>query len=252
MKKALYRMMMSSLLFYRHFRSDLESIGFKVNPYDICVANRQVNGSQQTVTWHVDDVKVSHINPQVNEEFYKWCENKYGNPENGHVKVNRGKIHEYLAMTLDFTIQSKVMINMKKYITEMINDYPYRLDSNVNHPWNGQLFECDKDIKELTTTKSEVFHTFVMKGMFLAKRGRPDILTGISYLSTKIIKPFEEDLKKLRKVISYLKNTIDVVLTLEADDTQTLSWYVDSSFGVHKDLRSHTGAYLTLGKGCCL
>ena len=33
----------------------------------------------------------------VNEIFYNWCENKYGNAENGHVKVARGKIHEYLA-----------------------------------------------------------------------------------------------------------------------------------------------------------
>ena len=39
MKKALYGMMLSSLLFYKHFRQNLESIGFKVNPYDICVAD---------------------------------------------------------------------------------------------------------------------------------------------------------------------------------------------------------------------
>ena len=48
MLKALYGMMMSSLLFYRHFRKVLESIGFVVNPYDICVANRNVEGTQQT------------------------------------------------------------------------------------------------------------------------------------------------------------------------------------------------------------
>ena len=36
-RKAQYRMMMSSLLFRRHFRKDLESIGFVVNPYDVCI-----------------------------------------------------------------------------------------------------------------------------------------------------------------------------------------------------------------------
>ena len=44
MKKALFGIMISLLLFYRHFRNDLESIGFKVNPCDICVANRNVDG----------------------------------------------------------------------------------------------------------------------------------------------------------------------------------------------------------------
>ena len=33
--KALCGMMVSSLLFYRKLRKDLEELGFKVNPYDI-------------------------------------------------------------------------------------------------------------------------------------------------------------------------------------------------------------------------
>lgn len=41
-------------------------------------------------------------------------------------------------------------------------------------------------------------------------------------------------------------------MTLEADDTQTLTWYVDSSFAVHSDLKSHTGAIFTLGKGALI
>jgi KUP system potassium uptake protein len=40
------------------------------------------------------------------------------------------------------------------------------------------------------------------------------------------------------------------VLTLEADSIHLVKWFVDASFGVHGDVRSHTGAYMTLGKGC--
>ena len=32
----------------------------KVNPYDTCVANKVINGSQMTVTWLVDDLNISH------------------------------------------------------------------------------------------------------------------------------------------------------------------------------------------------
>ena len=39
MLKALYGMMVSSLLYYKKFHKDIESIGFEVNPYDMCVAN---------------------------------------------------------------------------------------------------------------------------------------------------------------------------------------------------------------------
>ena len=60
LSKALYGMLRASLLFYKRLRSDLENMGFKVNPYDPCVANKMVNGHQMTVCWHVDNLKVSH------------------------------------------------------------------------------------------------------------------------------------------------------------------------------------------------
>jgi hypothetical protein len=96
MLKALYGMLISSILYYKKFRKDIESIGFEVNPYDICVANRNVNGKQQTVTWHVDDLKSSLVDSTVNDNFAQWCEKTYGSDDLGHVKVVRGKVHDYI------------------------------------------------------------------------------------------------------------------------------------------------------------
>ena len=64
--KAIYRMLKSEFLFYKKLRKDLELIGFVVNPYDPCMANCMVNGKQQTVVWHIDDLKSSHMDPKVN------------------------------------------------------------------------------------------------------------------------------------------------------------------------------------------
>eukprot|EP00980_Cylindrotheca_fusiformis_P020484 scaffold7541_cov93-Cylindrotheca_fusiformis.AAC.1 len=38
--KAIYGMLEAALLWYKRFRKDLESIGFRFNNYDSCVANR--------------------------------------------------------------------------------------------------------------------------------------------------------------------------------------------------------------------
>jgi len=38
-------------------------------------------------------------------------------------------------------------------------------------------------------------------------------------------------------------------LTLEADGTMTIKWWVDASYGVHEDCKGHTGGTMTLGKG---
>jgi hypothetical protein len=88
MLKALYGMLISSILYYKKFRKDIESIGFEVNPYDICVANPKVNG-KQTVTWYVDDLKSSHVDSRVNDNFAQWCEKTYGSDDLGHVSSER-------------------------------------------------------------------------------------------------------------------------------------------------------------------
>ena len=62
MLKALYSILVASLLWYKQFYSDLEGYEFKFNPYDLCVANKKVHGRQHTICFHVDDIMSSHKN----------------------------------------------------------------------------------------------------------------------------------------------------------------------------------------------
>ena len=57
-KKALYGLLHSTILFYRNLVKDLESYGFQINPYKPCVANKMINNKHMTVVWHMDDLKV--------------------------------------------------------------------------------------------------------------------------------------------------------------------------------------------------
>ena len=38
-------------------------------------------------------------------------------------------------------------------------------------------------------------------------------------------------------------------LKLETDDVKMVKWWVDASFAVHPEMKSHTGGTMTLGKG---
>jgi hypothetical protein len=40
-----------------------------------------------------------------------------------------------------------------------------------------------------------------------------------------------------------------LALTLEGDGACIVKWWVDASFAVHTDMKSHTGGTLSLGKG---
>ena len=94
-----------ALLYYQHFVADIQSIGFKLNLYDPCIANKQVNGKQLTLMWHVDDIKASHHDPQVISNYIEWLCKTYEcifEDESGALKISCGPVHEYLGMQLNF------------------------------------------------------------------------------------------------------------------------------------------------------
>jgi len=59
--------------------------------------------------------------------------------------------------------------------------------------------------------------------------------------------PDEDDYKKLSRVIQYLRGTKDITLTIEPNNSP--KWWVDSSYAVHPDMKSHTGIFMTIGRG---
>ena len=189
------------------------------------------------------------MDPKVNDKFAEWCESTYGSDDLGHVKVVRGKVHDYLAMILDYHQDGALKVDMRYYIEGMLEEFPFPIGSIKKTPWTEKLLKVNEDTKKLDEERRKIFHTFVMKGMFLCKRARPDVEQAIGFLSSRVNEANEDDWKKLLRVLSFLKGTINDVLTLEADDSSTLTWYIDAAFAVHMDLKSHTGSVFTMGKG---
>jgi hypothetical protein len=62
---ALYGTMVASLLYYEKFCNSLKKEAFKMNPYDACVWNKDIDGKQCTICFHVDDCKISHVSDKV-------------------------------------------------------------------------------------------------------------------------------------------------------------------------------------------
>jgi hypothetical protein len=94
-----------------------------------------------------------------------------------------------------------------------------------------------------------LFHHNVAKLLFLCKRPWPDIQTAIAFLCTRVKCPDEDDYKNLCSVMKCLQGTINMQLKLETDDVKIEKWWVDASFAVHPEMKSHTGGTMTLGKG---
>ena len=89
----------------------------------------------------------------------------------------------------------------------------------------------------------KIYYIFVIKQIFLYKQARQDLLPIIAFLTMRV----QEAKKNNQKVMIYLEATKVDIASMHSDDTQTIKWYLDSSFSVHKDMRSHIDAITTLG-----
>jgi hypothetical protein len=123
---------------------------------------------------------------------------KYG--KHGKVSATCGKVHDYLGMELDYRKRGELKINMTKYVENMINEFPVQLGKNgmAKTPAGDNLFNLGTGAK-LDTKRSEIFHTFVAKGIFLCKRARPNIQQGVSVLCTRVNDPNQVDWEKLMR-----------------------------------------------------
>lgn len=85
--------------------------------------------------------------------------------------------------------------------------------------------------------------------LFPSKRARPDTQEAVAFPTTRVSGPDKDDCKKLGWVVWHLRVHPTLPLTLEADDAHAVKWWVDASLAVHPEMRSHTGATMSMGKG---
>ena len=126
MCRALYGMLISALLFYRKLEKYLEEYGFGIKLYEPCVANKMVNGSQMTVVWHVDDLKVSHKSEFEITRFADYLISIYVG-----LLSSRGKVHDYLGMNLDFSDKGNIKVSMIPYLLNVLKEFPEELGASA-------------------------------------------------------------------------------------------------------------------------
>ena len=120
-------------------------------------------------------------------------------------------------MILDYNVKGKVQVDMKYYIKKMVENYPRHVKPSKT-PWNDSLFIPNENSPALDNEENQIFHSTIVQGMFLAKRGRPDVEPAFSYFSTRVKGATENDRSKLEKVLGFLLSMIDDILVLEADN----------------------------------
>jgi hypothetical protein len=237
----------SALLWYVLFSGTLQEMGFKLNPYGTCAANKTINSKQCTIAWYVDNNKISHMDERAVTGVIEKMEER-----SGKMTVTRGKKHVYLGMGIEFHDNGTASIKMKDCIKEAIRHFGEDITKTTSSLARKKLFEIGETSGALTDADRNIFHGLVAKLLYVSKRGRLDIQLAIAFLCTRVSCSTEKDWLKLKRVLEYLKGTLDEFLTLGADDITMMKTWADASYTVHNGMKSHTDGVVSFGRGAIM
>jgi len=114
----------------------------------------------------MDDLKISHINKNVVEDIIRLLSERFGK-EIPHSNA-RGKVLEYLVMTLDYMTKGKMKISMYEYIEKLLTELPSDINGLVKTPAASHLFNVNKDMTKLPDKSAQLFQQLVYKLLYLS------------------------------------------------------------------------------------
>ena len=109
--------------------------------------------------------------------------------------------------------------------------------------------KVNPDCEKLDEQRAKEFHNVVAQGSHVSQRSRADIQPATAFVCTKVSDPDEDDWKKRCRLMSHLKDTLELCPALRADQHNILAWHVDASHATHADGKDHAGATMTMGSG---
>ena len=247
LNKALYGLRQAPRLWYDTLKAFLLKDGFVVSPMDDCHFKRVFDdGTSIDLSIHVDDGLCTTDNI---EEMHKLLEKLKDVFK--IVDVHEADEFEYLKMKFAMNRDDNtVEITQPAYYDKILEEWEVK--GSVTTPHTDDLFKVK--INELLDEQGQKrFHSTVFQCLYLAIRTRPDIMVAIGHLTTRVRKGTanKSDEEKLLRVLKYLKSTRELGIMLGGDENNELVMksFADASYGLHDDAKSHTGLFMTLGRG---
>jgi len=97
--------------------------------------------------WHVDDLKISHVDKDMVEEIIKKLTTKFG--QDAPLTTSRGKVLDYLGIRINYHKKGKVTFSMEEYINKILEEAPHDMEGITKTLAACHLFNINDGIKEI-------------------------------------------------------------------------------------------------------
>lgn len=182
-----------------------------------------------TIVVHVDDLLIWSRDRRAVDQTIAKLQETYSK-----ITLHEGPKLDYLGIQLDLSKRGAVNISAEHLVRETLVQYQEQLRFQAKTPAlpDPDVFVIDHTSHLLSKERQKAFHSTAAKLLYIAKHGRPDILTAVAFLTTRVAKTTEEDERKLMRVLQYLFKypALRVGSLIKA--------YIDASYAMHNDGKS--------------
>ena len=241
LNKALYGLIEAAYLWFKHISSALIRYGFTQTSSDQCVFVK-TSGRQKCVAMlYVDDIKVRGSD-DLTEELITNLKNDYK-----EITVNRGKVHSYLGMLFDYSVPGQVKITMDNYMNELLEEYAW-IKQTASTPAAVNFFEVVES-ELLSKEDNKSYRRLLARLYYPSFRIKPECIGYLGYLASRSNIATRSDYNKLKRILAYFRHTKQLGIVLRPGIDARINVYIDASFAIHSDGKSHTGVVVNYGSG---
>ncbi len=242
LKKSIYGLKQSPRCWSKTFTEFMKNIGFKQSTSDPCVFVKSQQ-ELEILAVYVDDLIL------ITESMESMKEMKLALKKRYKMK-DMGELSYILGISV---IQDKekncVFLHQKHYIEAILQKYGMHDANPVATPTDANV-KLKRNDGVSKPVNSSTYQSMVGSLLYAAMATRPDIAQAVSVVSKFNANPNAAHLTAVKRILRYLKGTLNLALKYERSDSGTLIGYSDADWaGDQDDRRSTTGNVFLLGGG---
>lgn len=137
--------------------------------------------------------------------------------------MHTGTKFDHLGMDLDFEGDGGVAVSMFKHMDVAFDEFPEEVKGKAATPAANHLFDPREDgARLLPPEQASAFHHSSAQLLYVGSRARRDILTAVSFLTTRMKKPDADDWGQFKRVMKSLNGTRSLKMRLRINGIEDI------------------------------
>lgn len=239
LRKSIYGLKQSARVWNETLHKVLIELGLKQASADDCLYVLEGTVNSVYVLVYVDDILVTSNSDVYVERVRKKLQERF-------ITENLGEVRNYLGMRIERSNDGMFFLDQRKYIQRIIEQFELQNAKGSDIPLNPTYYSDPCDDKMANNSK---YRSAIGCLLYVAMNTRPDIAAAVGILSQKVSEPTIKDWKEVKRVICYLKSTIQLRLKIGCNDSHiTPIGYSDANWAECRNTRkSNSGCIFKLG-----